>query len=280
MSFRTSRVVTLAASCLVLIFAGVVARPAENDRPPLATDEDPPGPFLKRGDYPEGFGRAVGDVLRTHRFTVPWLAVRGAENSIWFVAERIESAHRFDRLSLRVLSNGVATATITAYQFGPSTWATLGKLFADFGPEAREIATAVTNGIRANEDPRGPTLELHYGGEKALSERWVSKLYAKAVELLESSNFNSRAPLWQWNMAEVERQYRQTLAGNYLLISFQEPTKFTTTGGNVTVKEIIVGLPGGALFTIDDEDRLVGHAKYSGPLCVEFLKLVKEAVEQ
>jgi hypothetical protein len=46
------------------------------------------------------------------------------------------------------------------------------------------------------------------------------------------------------------------------------------------VKEIVIGLNGreyaSSLYTIDEELRIVGHAKYSGPLCVEFLKLVKK----
>jgi hypothetical protein len=211
---------------------------------------------------------------------------RGPEESTWFIVERIESAHRFDRLFLRVASDGEATATITPYQLGPSDWASLGKLFADFEPEAKEIAAAVAKGahpVVSMLSHPGYTLELHFS-DKPLSQPWVEKLYAKAVEILESSNFNSRAPRWQWNMPEVHQQYRQTVAGKYLLISFEEPRKVTTIGGEVTAKEIIIGLNGreyaSALFTIDDEDRLVGHAKHSGPLCVEFLKLVKDAVDQ
>ena len=122
MSFPTSRLVTLVGSCFLLAFGGPGARPAVDNRTSLATDADPSSPFLERGHYPEAFERAVGEVLRTHRFTVPWVAVSGPEDSIWLVAERIESAHRFDRLCLRVLSNGQTTATITPYQFGPSEW--------------------------------------------------------------------------------------------------------------------------------------------------------------
>jgi len=274
-------------SCLLLtvLACGWQACAGDATAPPTAGRERL-GPVLERGDYPESLAHSVAEVLRPHRFTAPWIVVKGSEESTWFIVERIESAHRFDRLFLRVASDGEATASITPYQFGPSDWASLGKLFADFGPEAKEIAAAVAKG--AHPVPRIPshpgyTLELHFDG-KPLAQAWVEKLYAKAVEILESSNFNSRAPRWQWNMPEVHQQYRQTVAGKYLLISFKEPNKFTTVGGEVTAKEIIIGLNGrqyaSALFMIDDEDRLVGHAKYSGPLCVEFLKLVKVAVDQ
>jgi hypothetical protein len=35
-------------------------------------------------------------------------------------------------------------------------------------------------------------------------------------------------------------------------------------------------LPFHALFTIDDEGRVVVHAKYSGLLCIDLMKLVKK----
>ena len=37
------------------------------------------------------------------------------------------------------------TANITAYRYGPSDWATLGKLFVDYGPNADAIAAEIAN---------------------------------------------------------------------------------------------------------------------------------------
>ena len=97
---------------------------------------------------------------------------------------------------------------------------------------------------------------------------------------MESSNFNSRAPRGEWEASDILEGYRKTVSGKYLLVTFKEPQKFKTVGGEVSVKEIVIGLNGqyyaSSLYTIDEELRIVGHAKYSGPMCVEVLKLVKK----
>jgi hypothetical protein len=79
------------------------------------------------------------DALESHRFSIPWVVVRGSEASLWFVAERFQSERRFDRIDLCVTQDEHVTASITPYQFGPSEWAILGPLFADFRPEAELI---------------------------------------------------------------------------------------------------------------------------------------------
>ena len=144
MRLRISQTLTLAAGALLLIVISLRpgTRADGKSRAPAAGLESR-GPLLEQGDYPLALGRAVQDVLREHRFNAPWIAVRGSDRSTWFVGERIESAHRFDRLYLRVPAAGRVTASITPYQFGPSDWASLGPLFADFGPEAKEIAAAI-----------------------------------------------------------------------------------------------------------------------------------------
>jgi hypothetical protein len=143
------------------------------------------------------------------------------------------------------------------------------------------IANADTNQPAAT---NGFTLTLRYGEERALSQEVVQPLYSKAVELLESSNFNSRAPRWEWNMSEILEVHRKTVSGKYLLVSFKEPRKIKTVGGEITVREIIIGLNrtdyASSLFTIDDEGRIVGHAKYSGPLCVGLLQFVKKICDE
>lgn len=122
-------------------------------------------------------------------------------------------------------------------------------------------------------------LTLHYGKEMGRDQGTLQPLYSKAIELLESSNFNSRAPRWKWNMSEILEGYRKTVSGQYFLVSYKEPRKIKTVAGEVSVREIIIGLDrpdyASSFYTIDDEGRIVGHAKYSGPLCVEFLNLVK-----
>ena len=97
-------------------------------------------PLVDRGDYSERIGLAMRDALASHRFVNPWIVVRGTDGSLWIVADRFESQHRFDRVRVQVAADEHVTATITPYQFGPSDWAILGGAFADLSPEAKLIA--------------------------------------------------------------------------------------------------------------------------------------------
>ncbi len=97
-------------------------------------------PFLGRADYSDRLGLVMRDALASHRFSIPWIVVRGSDASLWFVAERFQSEHRFDRIQVHVTHDEHVTASITPYQFGPSDWAILGTLFVDSRPEADLIA--------------------------------------------------------------------------------------------------------------------------------------------
>ena len=125
-------------------------------------------------------------------------------------------------------------------------------------------------------------VSLRYGKEIALSHAEAETLYLKAMDVLESSNFNSRTPLWDWDVAVLLDEYRQAASGSYLLITFDDPQQVKTVGGVLGVREILIGLNGkeyaSSLHTIDDEERIVGHAKYRGDLCIELLNMVKRLV--
>jgi len=97
-------------------------------------------PFLDVADYTNRIGLVMRDVLASHRFVNPWIVVRGTDGSLWFVADRFESQHRFDRVRVQLSVDEQVAATITPYQYGPSDWAILGSAFADFSPEAKLIA--------------------------------------------------------------------------------------------------------------------------------------------
>ena len=62
-------------------------------------------------------------------------------------------------------------------------------------------------------------------------------------------------------------------------ITYATPRMMKTIGGDLMVKEIVIGLNGSqyasSLHTVDDEGRVVGHAMYSGELCVKLLQLVE-----
>ena len=87
------------------------------------------------------------DALTSHQFSIPWIAVKGSDASLYFVAERFQSEHRFDRIGVHITHDEHVSASITPYQFGPSDWAILGALLADFRPEADSIAREISCGL-------------------------------------------------------------------------------------------------------------------------------------
>jgi len=107
-------------------------------------------PFLARADYSDRLGRVMRNAFVSHRFSIPWIVVRGTDGSLWFVAERFQSELRFDRIKVNVTADERVTASITPYQHVGSAWAILGRLFADFGPEAELIARQIAS--KLNED--------------------------------------------------------------------------------------------------------------------------------
>ena len=130
-------------------------------------------------------------------------------------------------------------------------------------------------------------VKLRYGNEIMLSQSAVQTLYSNAVELLESSNFNSSksaARPQHMDIPDVQEDYRLDISGKYLLISFKEPRNIKTVGGEVSVREIVVGLNENfgrnELFTIDGEGRVVSHAKYSGAIFLKLLPIVKQIANQ
>jgi hypothetical protein len=93
------------------------------------------------------------DALASHRFSIPWIVVRGSDASLWFMTERFQSEHRFDRINVQVSSDRRVTASITPYQFGPSDWAILGTLFTEFRPEAELIAWEIASKLSDDKNP-------------------------------------------------------------------------------------------------------------------------------
>jgi hypothetical protein len=104
----------------------------------------------------------------------------------------------------------------------------------------------------------------------ALSEDTQQRVRQQVADLVRSSSFVSSSDAHHiFTFAGVQQDYRDVVAtGEYLLLIFSSPQKFTTGAGEITAAEIVVGLhsPGGqnCLFTIDEQGRIVSHAKYSG----------------
>jgi hypothetical protein len=121
-------------------------------------------------------------------------------------------------------------------------------------------------------------LSLQFEGATPQWPEDYSELHDLAARIVESSNDNSRDPKWNWDLAARLAEYRRAANGRYLLISYSVPRTIRTPGGDVIVKEILIGLNGSqyasSLHTVDDEGRIVGHAMYSGMLCIKLQELV------
>lgn len=126
------------------------------------------------------------------------------------------------------------------------------------------------------------TIELHYGKPTQLSEPQRLALQSSAMRLVESSNFNSERhrEILKATPVQTHAVYRKTIAGRYLLVSFGAPQRINTVGGEIVVREIVVGLNrpdyADSLFTIDAEGRVITHGKYSGGLCIELMNEVSK----
>ncbi len=134
---------------------------------------------------------------------------------------------------------------------------------------------------RAEEAP--PAVELQARDKQVpLSADAQQKLRQQALMLVQTSNFHSSPDDEHhiFTLPQIQREYRKTVAGKFLLVSFARPQKIRTTGGEITVREIIVGLNrddyASSLFTIDASGTVVGHAKYDGGSCIEILKTIKQ----
>jgi hypothetical protein len=153
---------------------------------------------------------------------------------------------------------------------------------------ALALLTAMTafaeNTNQPNASPSDFTVKLRYGKDIALPQAAVQALYSNAVMLVKSSSFNSSksatTPL-HWDILEIAEDYRIAVSGSYLLVSFKQPQEFTTPGGAISVREIVIALiepfPNRSeLFTIDDEGRVIEHGKYSGQVLLELNKIAKK----
>jgi hypothetical protein len=126
------------------------------------------------------------------------------------------------------------------------------------------------------------TISLRYGSSVELSEDDSKRLLQQAMEILESSNFSSANPQWEWDYAKVSAEYEQAVSGRHLLVTFADAKKIRTIGGYVSVWKLIIGLNGSQyaspVHTVDGTGVVIGHAKYEGMLCVRLMDLVKEII--
>jgi hypothetical protein len=133
--------------------------------------------------------------------------------------------------------------------------------------------------------PSDCEVKLFYGKEITLTQPMMQELYSNAVILLKSSNFDSVKNNRGWDDPEfkvhaLQEHYRQTIAADkYLVISFKEPLKMETVGGMVIANEIITEINRTAsigLYTVDDENRLVGHEMFNGSRFAKLMDLTEK----
>ncbi len=151
--------------CCAFVTTALILAAAGGGAPQQIGNQQPsvgkaqPSPFLGGSEYPDRIGRAVWDAFAKHqfadsflpgkwRFATPWIVLRGSDASFWFVAERFQSEHRFDRIHAQVTQDDHVTVSITPYQFGPSAWASLGRAFVDARSEGELIAKEITDKLR------------------------------------------------------------------------------------------------------------------------------------
>jgi hypothetical protein len=127
-----------------------------------------------------------------------------------------------------------------------------------------------------------PTVALKLNRPEQIASPTAATLQAKVVNLLKTSNFNSKdhpGPVFPGGAKGVQRRYRDTVGGQYLVVGFPQPQQLELIRGQVTAIEVIVGLNNpqnaDALFTVDPNGRVVEHSKFSGKLATELLDLVK-----
>jgi TusA-related sulfurtransferase len=123
-----------------------------------------------------------------------------------------------------------------------------------------------------------PSIELYRSGLKELSPQAKEKIVAWAEKFLESANLNTanQPEILKQSVIEIQKRYRKTVRGDFLVVSFDQPVTFHTAGGDVKALEIIVGLnaPNNVaigLFTIDPDGRIVAHEKYDPMLPPELV---------
>src|SRR5215831_15662641 len=81
------------------------------------------------------------------------------------------------------------------------------------------------------------TVSLGPGDEVALVQPEAQVIYSNIIALLETSNFNSserEIQKWpEYRVSGVEKDYRWTASGKYLVVSFKRAQSMETIGGVV-----------------------------------------------
>jgi len=144
----------------------------------------------------------------------------------------------------------------------------------------------VASALLAAESPEfeRSSVVLRYPGNIALNDDDARKIFEKSIEILQSSNFNSSNPKWEWDEAKINLEYGRAVSGRHVFVTFSKPETIKTIGGEITVRELVIGLNGSqyasSVHTIASNGKVIGHAKYLGQLCIELQGLANAAASQ
>ena len=143
-------------------------------------------------------------------------------------------------------------------------------------------AEGVAATAEATTAPAAGKVVLHRAGQPEVDAATLKRLGDLSLDLLKSANFNTvtHAEMLRQSVPAVQARYRKVVAGDYLVVTYEQPMTVKTVGGEVTVYEIVIALlnqgPVG-VFTIDGGGRVVAHEKYGGRPDVEMRKVLRGA---
>jgi hypothetical protein len=146
------------------------------------------------------------------------------------------------------------------------------------------VALALAAAAASCASPRLPagTVRFHHHGTTDVATGPVDRLRKIGVELLKSSSFNTAMHPndMHESVPAIHDRYRRVVSGDCMIIGYGHPVRLGTVGGEAIVYEIIIGLSrpdyADAVFTIDDEGRIVEYGKFDGRIAVELRKMVPE----
>jgi hypothetical protein len=133
--------------------------------------------------------------------------------------------------------------------------------------------------------PSEYTVTPRYEKDVPITQSVAEKLESDIVAIMRTANYNSRAPRPGWSqtdVAELTKGYRKVIeSGKYVIITWAQPQRVQTVGGEVTTYETVLALemPGSRMYNVDNEGRLVHIGKFSGAMKIELDEFVRRLVK-
>jgi hypothetical protein len=154
-------------------------------------------------------------------------------------------------------------------------------------------ATGASMATGAQPGPASYTVTLHCDAMTIpLVQTAVPAIYSWALRFVTSSEKSSKGADWEFPMQEVEQEYRDTLAGDYLRVDFDPLAAIKNKDGIVYATALVQKLDPltpdwrskypdhfeDGLFTVDQDGAVVGYALYSGFEGTALLRTIGKAI--